>query len=222
MQQLYDNSKITNLEVTPYIKTCLDNLKMLTRSPLLMLEIPEDAFGATLDRGTDDVMCSLINCECNESEKEDLNVILSQLLAGIILVIEKQLNEYIQGSLSNLSPAKIMQTSSAPVHNMFSEQTLELADHYLRRARNCTIGHIDGKVKCRKNDTLTWLVAKPSDEQEKIIQFSIADAETMRAQLKKREDNIAKIQAQLVIEKRQKNRFKLQKEAGKKAEFSTY
>ena len=84
--------------------------------------------------------------------------------------------------------------------------------------RNCTIGHIDGKVKCRKNDTLTWLLAKPSDEQEKIIQFSIAEAKTMRAQLKKREDNIAKIQAQLVIEKR----FKLQKEAGKKAEFSTY
>ena len=61
MQQLYDNSKITNLEVTPYIKTCLDNLKMLTRSPLLMLEISEDA---SLDRETDDVMCSLINCEC--------------------------------------------------------------------------------------------------------------------------------------------------------------
>ena len=49
MQQLYDNSKITNLEVTLYIKNCLDNLKMLTRSPLLMLEISEDAFGATLD-----------------------------------------------------------------------------------------------------------------------------------------------------------------------------
>ena len=102
----------------------------------------------------------------------------------MILVIEKQLNEYIQGSLSNLSPAKIMQTSSAPVHNMFAEQTLGLADHYLRRARNCTIGHIDGKVKCRKNDTLTWLVAKPSDEQEKIILFSIAEAKTMCAQLK--------------------------------------
>ena len=46
------------------LKTCLD--KMLTRSPLLMLEISEDAFGATLDRETDDVMCSLINCECND------------------------------------------------------------------------------------------------------------------------------------------------------------
>ena len=83
---------------------------------------------------TDDVMCSLINCECNESEKDDLNVILSKLLAGMILVIEKQLNENIQGSLSNLSRAKIMQTSSAPVHNMFAEQTLGLADHYLQRA----------------------------------------------------------------------------------------
>ena len=99
-----------------------------------------------------------------------------------------------------------MQTSSAPVHNMFAEQTLGLADHYLRRARNCTIGHIDGKVKCKKNDTLTWLVAKPSDEQEKIILFSISEAKTMRAhvQLKKREENITKIQGQLVIEKRQK------------------
>ena len=40
----------------------------------------------------------------------------------------------------------------------------------------------------------------------------------MRALLKKREEYIAKIQGQLVIEKR----FKLQKEAGKKDEFSTY
>ena len=133
------------------------------------------------------MMCSLINCECNESEKDDLNVILSKRFAGMILVIEKQLNEYIQGSLSNLSPAKIMQTSSALSTTCLQEQTLGLADHYLRRARNCTIGHIDGKVKCRKNNTLTWLVAKPSYEQEKIILFSIAEAKPMRAQLKKRE-----------------------------------
>ena len=107
MQQLYDNSKITNLEVTPYIKTCLDNLKMLTRSPLLMLEVSEDAFGATLDRETDDVMCSLINCECNESEKDDLNVILSKILAGMILIIEKQLNEYIQGPFQIVHQQKV-------------------------------------------------------------------------------------------------------------------
>ena len=56
------------------------------------------------------------------------------------------------------------------------------------------------------------MTTKPSDEQEKIIQFS----KIMRVQLHKREENIAKIQGQLVIEKRQIKRFKLQKEAEKK------
>ena len=204
IQQLYDCSTITNLEVTPYINTCLNNLKKLTTLPLLMLEVSEDVFGATLDRETDDVMCSLIKHECNESEKDILNDILSRLLAGMILVIEKQLNEYIQGSLSNLSPSKIVQTCSAPVHNMFAEQTLGLADHYLRRARNCTIGFIDGKVKSRKNDSLTWLVSKPSDEQKSIIVFSIAEAKKMRTHLAKRQDSISKIQDQIATEKRQK------------------
>ena len=118
--------------------------------------------------------------------------------------------------------SKNYETSSAPVHNMFAEQTLGLADPYLRRARNCTIGHIDGKVKCRKNNTLTWLVAKPSDEQEKIKLFSIAEAKTMRAQLKKREENIAKIQGQLFIEKRQQKDTSHRRRLEKKAEFSTY
>ena len=51
-------------------------------------------------------------------------------------------------------------------------------------------------------------------ESEKIMLFSIAEAKTMRAQLKKREEKSPK---SIVIEKRQKKRFKLQKEAGKKA-----
>ena len=53
-------------------------------------------FGATLDRETDDVMCNLIKNKCNESEKNNLNDVLSRLLAGIILLIEKQLDEYLQ------------------------------------------------------------------------------------------------------------------------------
>ena len=44
----------------------------------------------------------------------------------------------------------------------------------------------------------------------------------MRAQLKKREDNIAKIQAQLVIEKRQKKDSSYRRRLEKKAEFITY
>ena len=44
-------------------------------------------------------------------------------------VIEKQMNDYIDGDLSHLSSPMITQVKSAPVHDMFSEQTLALADH---------------------------------------------------------------------------------------------
>ena len=59
------------------------------------------------------------------------------------------------------------------------------------------------------------MTTKPSDEQEKIKLFSIAEAKIMRVQLHKREENIAKIQGQLVIEKKtkkkKKNRRRLKK-----------
>ena len=65
MQQIYDNSKITNLEVTPYIKICLNNLKRVTTTYARNIR---RCVWCYIDREIDDVMCSLINCECNESE----------------------------------------------------------------------------------------------------------------------------------------------------------
>ena len=49
----------------------------------------------------------------------------------IVKVIERQLNEYLEGRLSNLSPELSAQCSSAPVHNMFAERTLALSDFHL-------------------------------------------------------------------------------------------
>ena len=77
--------------------------------------------------------------------------ILSRLIASIIEVIEKQMSEYPDGGLSNVSLATAHQPYSAPVHNMFAEQTLGLADHHFRTALNVTIGFIDGKVKTKIN-----------------------------------------------------------------------
>ena len=117
--------------------------------------------------------------------------------AGVIFVIEKHLNEYLDGSLSNPSPCDVSQTSSAPVHNMFSEQTF---DHHMRRARNSTVGFIDGKVKSNKNNTLAWLEDKHADEQDKIIVFSIAEAQKMQTELKiKQEENIARFKINLLL-----------------------
>ena len=54
----------------------------------------------------------------------------------MVEVIEKQMNDYIDGDLSHLSSPMITQAKSAPVHNMFSEQTLALADHQFRKSPN--------------------------------------------------------------------------------------
>ena len=67
------------------------------------------------------------------------------------------MSEYLDGSLSNVSLATAHQIYSAPAHNMFTEQTLGLADHHFRTAPNVTIGFIDGKVKTKINKTLKWL-----------------------------------------------------------------
>ena len=83
--------------------------------------------------------------------------ILSRLIASIMEVIENQMRECLDGSRSNVSLATVHQIYSAPAHNMFTEQTLGLADHHFRTAPNVTTGFIDGKVKTKINKTLKWL-----------------------------------------------------------------
>ena len=73
------------------------------------------------------------NSGCSEPEKECLKDIL---ITYIVVVIERQLSEYLEGRLYNRSPELSAQCSSAPVHNMFAERTLALSDFHLRRASN--------------------------------------------------------------------------------------
>ena len=113
-------------------------------------------------------------------EHETFNEIFALLIQGVIDVIKKQMDDYLIGELATLSPSKCYQSKSAPVHNMFAEQTLGLADHQLRRAPNAKIGFIDGKVKATKNKTMSWLSIKSSTEQSKMISFSTKRACRMK------------------------------------------
>ena len=85
-------------------------------------------------------------------DKDSMTEILSRLIASIIEVIEKQMSEHLDGSLSNVLLATAHKTYLAPAHDMFAEQTLGLADHHFRTAPNVTIGFIDGKVKTKINN----------------------------------------------------------------------
>ena len=54
--------------------------------------------------------------------KHLLRDILERLLISVMEVIEKQMNEFIEGDLSHLSSSMMTQAKAAPVHNTFSEQ----------------------------------------------------------------------------------------------------
>ena len=65
---------------------------------------------------------------------------------------------------------------------------------------------MDGKVKTRINRTLAWLSNKTKQEQDKIVQFSIPQASTMRTAWQKHEENVAKQQDRRHIEKKSEKR----------------
>ena len=112
-----------------------------------------------------------------EQDKIVLNDILVQLLKG---VIKTQLHDYHEGTLAHLSPSIVHQTSSAPVHNVFAEHTIRLADYLYREASNIKVEFLDGKVKCKIDGTMQWLCAHSQNEQENIVNFCISQAQSVK------------------------------------------
>ena len=129
--------------------------------PLLALQVKTDTFGIPLSPDSDAVLKKLQTAEIEELEKKELHCMLCLLIGGIVDVIQKQLYEYYEGSLAHLDPSIARQTLSAPVHNMFAEHTLGLADYLFRKATSMKVGFLDSKVKSKLNKTLLWLCSLP-------------------------------------------------------------
>ena len=84
---------------------------------------------------------------------------------------------------------------------MFAEKVLGLADYHLRRSQNAKTGFVDGKVTTRINRTLAWLSNKTKQEPDKIVQFSIPQANKMMTAWQKPEENISKQLNKSLIDK---------------------
>ena len=170
----------------------MNNLNLLRANPSIALIIKTDIFGSIVD--DESVLNHLQESSFSSAEHETFNEIFALLLQGVIDVINKQMDDYLRGELATLSPSKCFQSKSAPVHNMFSEQTYGLADHQLRRAHNAKIGSIDRKVKATKNKTMPWLSTKSSAEQINIISFSTKRACKMKIIQHQREETVKRVQ----------------------------
>ena len=206
MTIMYGNKdKMSNLEAVPHLKKCVDTVRYFKEHPesVLGTTLTEDMFGQRLCYDEDPILTELMQQITDEAQSKVFNDILKQLLEGIVTVLERQLQPYLVGELSAPTDDMIQKTKSAPVHNIVSERVLGMTDHQYHRAPNATMGFIDGKVRSAKNKTLDWLNSKSSEEQERIITFSINRARQVRAIKKQRLDHMNKVYHERQKEKNQ-------------------
>jgi hypothetical protein len=117
--------------------------------------------------------------------------ILQHLLKEILIMVTRQQKDYLPGGqLNSLSQEQMSKAVNAPAHNVASESNLSMVDHLTRYAPNATIGHIDGKVKFRRNKTISWLQTKPEEELEKLFRFAVSYASKYRLFLLKRNKEV--------------------------------
>ena len=110
------------------IKTCLQYLKSLNDCPLLALTTCTDIFGMDLEKETDFIL------QCLQSNFNLMNAMEEAgKLAGMKFcsdttyhreVIERQMYDYIEGSLSNSPTPMESQTLSAPAQNICLQRKL--------------------------------------------------------------------------------------------------
>ena len=131
-------------------------------------------------------------------------------------MVQKQIYEYYEGSLAHLDPSIARQTLSAPVHNMFAEHTLGLADYLFRKATSMKVGFLDSKVKSKLNKTLLWLCSFPLEEQHRMVTFCIKQSKEVRYAFQVHEKNIARLQEQRQKMKNQKKEDTFRRRIGKK------
>ena len=137
-----NNEGKCNLEVVSILKESVNRLQYLVNTPELFLTTSEDLFAEKLNDNDETLKC--LQSEIPPLEKEQFNILMTMALQCVLDVLQRQLHPYLTGALSNPTQEMLSRSQGAPIHNMHSEQTLALTDHQIRRARNATIGFVDG------------------------------------------------------------------------------
>ena len=189
-------------------------VKELAENSTSVLQSTEDCFGHPLLE--DEVLGALQGGI--EEDVVQFKGTMDALLKGSVSVLERQLSEYLTGSLSSPTPEQLKDAKPAPAHNMESERILALTDSQWRRAPNATMGFIDSKVRGKKNNTLESLRCKSFDEQDQLISFAVTKARKFRALRKKREEDMREIYQRRMKQKMLTKDKQLRGKVGKKIE----
>ena len=140
-------------------------------------------FAEKLNENDETLKC--LQSEIPPLEKEQFNILMTMALQCVLDALQsRQLQPYLNWCIIKPFSRNLSRSQGAPIHNMHSEQTLALTDHQIRRARNATIGFVDGKVKSKRNRTPQRSEEKDKHSQEKVISFAIGRARYAQQQQK--------------------------------------
>ncbi|KAK0049869.1 hypothetical protein Bpfe_020761 [Biomphalaria pfeifferi] len=172
------------LYVLFYGQNALSFIRRVIAEPDFVQLAEHDAFGRPLMQHDETLIALHIVDHVNI---EQLNEVINKVANATLTVILRQYERYIDGNLSSLTNELMQAASSAPAHNIWAKRTLGLFDAMARRAApNAEITYVDGKAKAKVNKSLNWLYSKSITEQDNIVKFSIARANTLRSLAKTR------------------------------------
>ena len=125
MKILYCNNEgKSNLELVSILKASVNRLQYLVNTPELFLTTSEDLFAEKLNENDE-----TLKCLQSEIPPLEMNILMTMALQCVLDVLQRQLQPYLTGTLSNPTEEMLSRSQSAPIHNMHSEQTLALTDH---------------------------------------------------------------------------------------------
>ncbi|XP_065655755.1 uncharacterized protein LOC136081745 [Hydra vulgaris] len=206
MTQFYKNmDNRSHMEMIPLMKLCLSWLELVRDDPFQVISSKVDCFGAEV-LSNDVILASL-----RKENFDELSIhVVKSLASGFLVVLERQLKQYLTGNLSNATPEILQSASSAPVHNMHSERVLGMVDSQNKRAPNATTGFLDSKVKSKINKTMDWLLEKSEVKQKAIIMFAITQGSITRKCLSTRKEGM-RAAANMHQQETAQNRDKLER-----------
>ncbi len=167
MRKIYgEKENIHHLDLRIFFTRVIDSLQSYEENPNIILSTQSDSFGESLE-----LTSVLQSLQESPVDVEELNEIVCALAKGFREVLERQLEPYLHGRLSNPTNEVMEQTKSAPKHNIHSERTLAMADSQCRRAPNAKIDFISSKVRFRMNHAIDWL--EKQEDASSVLKFAI-------------------------------------------------
>ncbi|XP_035828213.1 uncharacterized protein LOC118478527 [Aplysia californica] len=177
-----EDSKRCHLELVQHLKCALAFIARVEQTPQAALLSKKDAFGRPLIQ--DDTLASLLSME--NVDRVAFNSVVAVIAKVTKEKMKLQLHEYLQGLLADPSEEIKKKAASAPVHNIWAERTLGIADALSKRAPNAQMSFLDSLTKSRMNKTLEWVLLQSEEEQEKMINFCVKEGKKYRDLCKQR------------------------------------